>query len=192
MMASVNRHSVWALDLVGEVLDASQPQNLNRASVTVADEGPSVGIILLPHEDLGGYSLVFWVDERHVILSWAGVTDLKRHDDIDLGRQVFGTDRCAQDGDEAVRGALDEELRRLIHVTLRRTRIRRRWQLWCALEPATRRSDTYVCDVATPATAQADRLLDGGTTSLIGPGRPAIRQTVPLADWHRWAEPAWR
>ncbi|MGH7489291.1 MAG: hypothetical protein ACREMY_27365 [bacterium] len=187
----MNTHSAWALDLVGQVLDASQPQNLNRASVTVADEGPSVGIILMPHQDLGGYSLVLWVDERHVILSWAGVTDLKRHDDIDLGRQVFRTDRSMPNGDEAVRGVVDVELRRPIHVTLRKTRIRRRWQLWCALDRLPR-SETFVCDVATPPKAQAGRLLDEGTTSLMGPGRPAIRWAVPLADWHRWAEPAWR
>ena len=84
------------------------------------------------------------------------------------------------------------ELRRPIHVSLRKTRIRRRCQFWCALEPATKRSETYVCDVATPPNAHVGRVLDGGTTSLMGPGRPAIRQAVPLADWHRWADPAWR
>jgi len=74
-----------ALDLVRQVMDAEEPQNIDPASVTVTGEGAEVGIILLPHQDLGGYSLVIWFDARQLSLVWAGITDLERHDDLDLG-----------------------------------------------------------------------------------------------------------
>jgi hypothetical protein len=124
----------WGLEIVRQVLDTEQPQNVIRESVTVTGEGPAVGIILLPHQDLGGFSLVVWVDERHVILEWAGVTDLKYHEEIDLGREALRLDRSVADGDDAARAAIATEISRPIHAILRKTRIRRQWQLWCAIQ----------------------------------------------------------
>jgi len=98
-------------------------------AVTVVDEGPRVGIILLPHQDLGGYSLVLSIHEKQVVFVWAGVTDLKYHDDIDLGREVFRIDRGASPGDDAIAAAIALEFSRPIRVILRQTRIRKRWQL---------------------------------------------------------------
>jgi hypothetical protein len=173
-------------------MDAAQPRNIDPASVTVTGEGPEVGIILLPHQDLGGYSLVLWFDARHLSLLWAGVTDLERHDDLDLGRLVLRLEGASWGSDEALKAALTAELRRPIHVTLRRTRIRRRWQLSCAIESSGRWSDTYVCDVPPPSTASVETVVDAGITSLMGPARTVMRWPVPLAAWHRWAGPAWR
>src|SRR5260370_35566950 len=76
--------------------------NLNRDAITVTAEGPAVGIVLLPHQDLGGYSLVLRVDDRHVMLVWAGVTDLKYHDDIDRRREVLRIDRSTSAGDDSI------------------------------------------------------------------------------------------
>jgi hypothetical protein len=180
-----------ALDLVRQVIDAEQPRNIDSASVTVTGEGHEVGIILLPHQDLGGYSLVLWFDVRQFSLLWAGVTDLERHDDLDLGRHAVRLDGASRGSNEAVRAALSAELRRPIRATLRRTRIRRRWQLSCGVELSGRWSDTYVCDVAPPSVAGAETIVDAGITSLMGPGRTEMRWPVPLAAWHRWADPAW-
>ena len=181
-----------ALDLVRQVMDAEQPQNIDSASVTVTDLGSEVGIILLPHQDLGGYSLVLWFDARQLSLSWAGVTDLERDDDIALGRLAIRLDGASRGSNEAVKAALTAELRRPILATLHRTRIRRRWQLSCAVELSGRWSDTYVCDVAPPSIAGGEATVDAGTTSLMGPGRTEMRWPVPLTAWHRWADPAWR
>jgi len=177
------------LDLVRQVVDAEQPQNIAPASVTVTGQGPDVGIILLPHRDLGGYSLVLWFDARRLLLFWAGVTDLERHDDLDLGRLAI---RLNDASDEAAIAALTAELHRPIHATLRRTRIRRRWQLSCGVELSGRWSDSYVCDIPPPSVAGVEAIVDAGSTSLMGPGRTEMRWPVPLAAWHRWAEPAWR
>ncbi len=180
-----------ALDLVRQVMDAELPQNIDPASVTVTGEGPDVGIILLPHQDLGGYSLVLCFDASHLLLLWAGVTDLERHDDLDLGRLALRMEGANWGGDEAVKAALKAELRRPIHAMLRRTRIRRRWQLFCAIELSGRSSNTYVCDVRPPSATGVETVVDAGLTSLIGPGRTVTRWPVPLAAWHHWADPAW-
>ncbi len=181
-----------ALDLVRQVMDAEEPQNIDPASVTVTGEGAEVGIILLPHQDLGGYSLVIWFDARQLSLVWAGITDLERHDDLDLGWLAIRLDGASRGNDEAVKAALAAELRRPIHVTLNRTRIRRRWQLSCAVELSRRLSETYVCDVAPPSISGGKARVEAGITSLAGPGRTEMRWPVPLTAWHRWADPAWR
>jgi len=154
-------------------------------------EGPGVGILLLPHQDLGGYSLVVSIRERQVIFLWAGVTDLKYHDDIDLGREVLRIDRGASPGDDAIAAAIAMELSRPIRVILRQTRIRKRWQLFCSVEMSSRWLESYVADTEEPDIEHTGREVDAGVTSLLGPGRPKIRKPVPLAAWHRLAEPAW-
>lgn len=191
MPGRINAHVDWGLEIARQVVDAQHPENLILEAVTVTGEGPAVGIILLPHQDLGSYSLVIHVEERHVILKWAGVTDLKYHDDIDLGQEVLRLDRGLSDGDAAVRAAIAMEIGRPIHVMLRQTRIRRQWQLWCAIQLSGRWRETYACDTSAPEGVSRGRMVEAGTTSLLGPGRPLIRQPVPLAAWHRWADPAW-
>jgi hypothetical protein len=181
----------WGLELVRQLLDDHQPMNLNRDAITVTAEGPAVGIVLLPHQDLGGYSLVLRVDDRHVMLVWAGVTDLKYHDDIDLGREVLRIDRRTSAGNDAIAAAMASEFSRPIRVISRQTRIRRRWQLLCAVEVSNRWLESYVADTKAPDMEHTGREVDAGITSLLGPGRPMIRQPVPLAAWHRLAEPAW-
>ena len=119
---SSSRLTDRALALVRHVLDASQPQNLDAGSISVTGEGPDVGVILLPHRDLGGYALVLWFEERQLQLAWAGVTDLERHDDLDLGKRVYRANDWTEN-EEATRAAIESEVRRPIRVTLRKTRI---------------------------------------------------------------------
>jgi hypothetical protein len=125
------------------------------------------------------------------MLVWAGVTDLKYHDDIDLGREVLRIDRRTSAGNDAIAAAMASEFSRPIRVISRQTRIRRRWQLLCAVEVSNRWLESYVADTKAPDMEHTGREVDAGITSLLGPGRPMIRQPVPLAAWHRLAEPAW-
>ena len=180
-----------ALALLGQVLDAEQPTNVDRASVTVTDYGPQVGAVLVPHQDLGGFSLVLLLLPGHMELLWAGVTDLTYEDDAVTGPRAVRLDGPDWGGDEAVKAALSAELHRTIHTTMRRTRILHRWQLSCAIEVSGKVSDVYVRDVQPPAGRGGRNVVDTGPTSLSGPDRRVMRWPVPLDVWRRLADPAW-
>jgi hypothetical protein len=178
-------------ELARQVLYAEQPRNVGPESVTITGEGNEVGIVLLPHRDLGGYSLVLWMDDRRAAVGWAGIADLARHDDIDLARWVLRVDASESDADNPMKVAVAAELDRPIRVMARKTRIRRRWQLWCAIESSNRWLESYVCDVQAPDVAQGDRIVEFGMTTLRGPSRPSIQRPPPVGEWRRWADPAW-
>jgi hypothetical protein len=180
-----------ATDLVWRALHERTAQNVELDAVTVTGEGPEVGILLIPHRDLGGYSLVVWVTRSRISLSWGGVRDLSYHDDIDLAKPAFEMDGPGWANNAVVRAALAAEMRRPIRITVRRTRIRRRWQLWCAVELSGQLAPSFVQDVFAPSMSSKDRILEIGTTSLEGPERPPIRWPVPLVAWRRWADSAW-
>jgi hypothetical protein len=72
-------------DLVGAVVQRVRPENVDAAGMTVSGEGPEVEIVILPHRDLDGVSLVVMTDRRSARLLWAHVGDLSYHDDLDLG-----------------------------------------------------------------------------------------------------------
>ena len=71
--------------LVGRALEQEQPENVDPAGTTLTGEGPEVEIVIVPHRDLGGISLVAWTDQYDARLLWANVGDLSTHDDLDLG-----------------------------------------------------------------------------------------------------------
>ena len=106
-------------ELVGKVLEQGRPENLDPAATTVTNEGPDVEIVILAHRDLGGVSLVARTDKRGARLSWANVSDLTYHDDLDLGVVV---ERIPYEGDWRGRlgEALAEEIRRPIRLRSRR------------------------------------------------------------------------
>lgn len=180
-----------ALELLDQVLKLEPPANLDLGSVTVTGEGPAEGIVLIPHRDLGGYSLTMWFSDESMDIGWASVIDLEYHDELDLGKVVTGLKGPGWGGDEILRSAIRSELQRPIRVQLERTRFFRRWRLRCAVEESGRWYETRVCLVPKPATATSGRLIDVGVTSLTGPGRPAVHCPVPVDRWHRFAEPAW-
>src|SRR5688572_7346114 len=72
-------------ELVSAVIDRVQPENVDPAGMTITGEGPKVEIVIVPHRDLDGVSLVAWTDTRSARLLWANVGDLTYHDDLDLG-----------------------------------------------------------------------------------------------------------
>ena len=71
--------------LVRTVLEQARPQNVSPAGTVATGEGPEVEIVIVPHRDLGGISLVAWTDQYDARLLWANVGDLSTHDDLDLG-----------------------------------------------------------------------------------------------------------
>src|SRR5258706_3366860 len=159
-----------AIELVREVFDAQPPANVDRAAVTLTGEGELVGIVLIPHRDLGGYSLILWVDSQHMALGWGAVIDLSRHEDIDMAKWVFQTDSVP-----ALTSALSAELERPVRVQLRRTRVLGRWQVRC--------ENAMVRYVAQPSERSGERSIEVGTTSLMGAGSLARRWPVPLTEW---------
>jgi len=180
-----------ALSLLRQVLDAEQPMNVDRTSVTVTSYGPQIGAVVVPHQDLGGFSLVLLLLSDHLELLWAGVTDLTYQDDVVTGPRAIRLDGPDWGGDQAVKAALSAELRRPIHTTMRRSRILRRWRLSCAIEVSGKVSDVYVRDVQPPAGHGGGNVVAAGSTSLSGPDRPVVRWPVPLEVWRRLADPAW-
>jgi len=175
-----------SVDLVLKTLKAVKPANVDLTEVTVSGEGSAVGIVLIPHHDLGGLSLVAWCEAADVTLLWAGVTDLGRHDQIDLGQRaarLSGAD-CTEG---AIRAALDREFGRPIRTRLKRTRLLRLWQLRCEVELDDRRADLFVSNVGRPP-VEGGGLVDCGETSLAGPARPAGHWPVPIERWRQFAQ----
>jgi hypothetical protein len=105
-------------ELVGSALAQGRSENVDRTGITVTGEGPEVEIVIVPHRDLGGVSLVAWTDERGVRLVWADVGDLSTHDGLDLGLVV---ERIPYEGDwqKHFRNAFAAELERPIRLRVR-------------------------------------------------------------------------
>jgi hypothetical protein len=182
---------IQALALVQRALSGQTAQNVDLDEVTLAGEGVEFVIVLVPHRDLGGYALIVSAFENRLLLSWGAVHDMQYHDDIDLARPAFLFDNEGWADSTAVRAALDAEIRRPIDVTLRRTRFIRRWQLYCEVAVAGKPTKSFVRNVAPPGMQTKDGIVELGTTSLVGPDRPSTRWPVPLAEWRRYADPAW-
>lgn len=106
------------VDLVRAVIDEVRPENIDPAGTTVTDEGPGVEIVVVPHRDLDGVSLVARTDPRGARLLWAHVGDLSRHDDLDLGVVV---ESIPYEGDwrARLREGIAAELRRPIRLQSR-------------------------------------------------------------------------
>ena len=165
--------------MVGRVLDEAHPQNVDRGSVTVTEEGESVGIVLIPHRDLGGLALVVWVTPKEAQLSWACVSDLDRHDDLDLGKRILTIECTDPEWKDALRSQIITELQRSIRVSARRSWWGR-WALWCAVEVNGRPVDFWAASMPGFKGSRKARVVPAGDTSLQGPERPTMSFTVPL------------
>jgi hypothetical protein len=106
-------------ELVGSAVEDGPSANVDPTSITVTSEGPEIEIVIVPHRDLGGVSLVAWTDRHGVRLLWASVGDLSTHDDLDLG---FVVERIPYEGDWQghLRDAIARELNRPIRLRTRR------------------------------------------------------------------------
>jgi hypothetical protein len=107
-------------DLVGAVVDQMRPENLAPAGMIVTGEGHDAEIVILPHGDLAGVSLVAWTDARGARLLWAQVSDLVTHDELDLGVIVASTP-FEGDWSAHLRQAIADELGRPIRLRGRTT-----------------------------------------------------------------------
>jgi hypothetical protein len=180
-----NSNSALALQIVDSALDEVRPQNVDRESITITDEGESVGIVLVPHRDLGGLALVVWIDPKYVDLSWASVWDLKDHDEIDLGKSVLRIARTDPGWETSVRAQIITEFRRNINVTVRRDFLRR-VALWCTIEVKGRPADLYLARLSAGKGFGNAKVRPVGDTSLLGPESPTVKQEVPLSAWHKY------
>jgi hypothetical protein len=185
-----NGNAALTIRIVGSVLDRVGPQNVDRDSVTVTEEGESVGIVLVPHRDLGGLALVVSLNPRYANLSWAAVFDLYRHDDLDVGKWVLRIQRSDPEWEGKLRSQLMTELARKITVTVRRNWLRR-LNLWCTIEVEGRPADICVARLSTIKGLDRAKVVPVGDTSLQGPETPWFSQPVPLVTWHKGGVPAW-
>jgi hypothetical protein len=185
-----NEHVALALGVVGSLLDEVQPQNVDRAAITFTEEGDAVGIVLIPHRDLAGLSLVVWVDVNYIDVSWAAVSDLHHHDEIDLGKSVFRVARSHPEWETMLRSQITSEFRRDIKVTRRRGFLRS-WALWCTIELEDRPTDLYVTGISAVRTADKSKIVALGDTSLQGPEAPTASYPVPLGAWLKYATAPW-
>jgi hypothetical protein len=87
------------------LLGDEQAENVDRQAITVEGEGPEVEIVVIPHRDLGGLSLVVVNDHFGTYLRWTAISAYL-HDDIDVATQVV---RLTHLGEWRV--ALREQLR---------------------------------------------------------------------------------
>jgi len=83
------------VEVVEAAIKATRLENVDSEAVTVTGEGVDVAIVLVPHRDLGGVALVVWSDERSIDLLWTQISDLARHDEIDLGVRTATVVRSA-------------------------------------------------------------------------------------------------
>jgi hypothetical protein len=185
-----NRYSALAVQMVGRALAEAHPQNVDRGSVTVTEEGESVGIVLVPHRDLGGLALVVWVTPKQAQLSWTGVSDLDRHDDLDLGKRIANMECTGQEWQDALRSRIITELQRNIKVTARQSWWGK-WALWCTVDANGRPADFWVAAMPGFRGSGKAKVVHAGETSLQGPGRPTVAFAVPLEAWHRGGVAAW-
>jgi hypothetical protein len=164
-------------EVVLEVVDAQDPRSVDMGSVTISGESTAVEIVLIPHRQLGGFSLGVWADERHIGLFWAAVIDLSTHDEIDLG---VTTANIPWTGDwaGALRRSIADELARPITVDVRRG----------LLGPKLTCSVSVDGKVKTFLVGRAPEAHGGRDTTTLMSSKPlAIGLPVPLDNWWRWA-----
>ena len=115
-----------------------------RLAPPLTGEGPELEIVIVPHRDLGGISLVAWTDQHGARLLWANVGDLSWHDDLDLGVVVA---RIPYEGDWRGRlgEALAAELRRPIRLRTQRGLFGAP-RVECSIETAERTSGSAYLD----------------------------------------------
>ena len=168
--------------IVRLVLDEVRPENVDSSSVTATGEGSNkVEIVIVPHRDLGGVSLVLWTDKNGTQLIWAGIGDLSNHDDIDLGELVK---RIAHEGEWGLilRDAIGEEFRRPIRLNYRRGFLGRpRIDCYITVSDQEKR-----LAVLRPNRSQRHATLKPGDTAItsLAAGPPAWFSVPPaLDDW---------
>ena len=151
--------------MVGSALAQGRSENVDLTGVTMTGEGPGVEIVIVPHRDLGGVSLVAWTDERGLRLVWADVGDLSTHDDLDLGLIV---ERIPYEGDwqRHFRDAFAAELERPIRLRARGGLFGPRVECWIEAAGKSRRIGT----IRLPS--DEIRSAPETTTSLAGGPRP--------------------
>ena|SRR2546430_11081965 len=150
--------------LVGSALEHGRSENVDPKGVVVTGEGPEVEIVIVPHRDLGGVSLVAWTDDHGARLVWADVGDLSTHDSLDLG---FLVERIPYEGDWRKRfgDAFAAELERPIRLRARGGLFGARVECWIDAAGKSRR-------IGTVRPPRDEILAPESTTCLAGGPRP--------------------
>ncbi len=160
-----------------ELLESKWPASVDRASVLVTGEAGLAEIVLIPHRQLGGFSLGVFADDGGIDLFWGRITDLSTHDEIDLAARV-----ARIPWSPAWRGAFLErllaELHRPVRVTVRRPWFRAGLYAEVAID-----GRTHDCLLA----RRGFHGLRDETTSLAADASLPVTLPVPLESWRKWA-----
>ena len=163
--------------LVFETLDSNWPASVERDSVTVTGEGSQADIVLIPHRQLGGFCLAIWANDDGIDFTWAGVTNLSTHDQLDLGLRVarFATDSASH---ENVRRQLTAEIDRPVSLAVKRRVFYR--NLYCTIFHNDRPWRVFV--------GRAPSGYEGNEITSLGSRNPVkVDLPVPIANWRKWA-----
>ena len=164
-------------EVVLDVVNAEHPGGVDSVSVTITGEGTDVQIVLIPHRQLGGFSLCVWADDRGIDVLWAAVHDLSTHDEIDLGVRTANIPRTG-DWAGALRRSIADELARPITVKVRRGLLGHK--LTCSIS-VDGQIKTMLIGRAPATRGSLNR------TTLMSSNPLASGVPVPLENWRRWA-----
>ena len=140
-------------------------------------EGATVGIVLIPHRQLGGFCLAVVADQRAIELLWARVTDLSTHDQLDLGVNASRVPWTA-DWPGALEQKLFAELDRPLAIDVMSRLLRR--GVYCSVTVGNKARRTFI--------GQAPAGYAGReTTSLAAETPLGVAIPVPMDNWRRWA-----
>jgi hypothetical protein len=165
-----------AVSAVNTALLDGKPLNVHADEAVVTGEHERACIVVIPHHQLGGVSVLVWSDAAGVQLSWSYITTLMRHDDIDRAVGV-GTLLTSNDVD-SVASALVVEMSRPITVQVKSTRLMRP-TLECSIELDGQRK--IIGRVRSGQFPEFEGVL---TTSLAADPLP-FEIAVPLNEWHQ-------
>jgi hypothetical protein len=149
-----------------------------------------MGIVLIPHRDLGGLALVLWMNPECAQLEWASVWDLGTHDDLDLGKWIVRIERGNPAWESDLRAHIITEFGRRINVTARRGWLGRS-KLWCTIQVNGRPADLWIGRLPKIGGFGKAEVVPAGDTSLQGPEAPTRSLPAPLEVWRRTAFAAW-
>ncbi len=171
------------IETVGRVLEELRPENVDNSAVTVTGEGHEVEMVIVPHRDLGGVSLVLWTDKNGTQLLWAGIGDLSTHDDIDVGAVVT---RIPHEGAwvATLRDAIAAELGRPIRLNYRRVLLGGR-RIDCSVTAAGKERRLAVLRPQLGQRRNDPRPSDVAITSLDGGARLSFSVPPSLEEWRR-------
>jgi hypothetical protein len=181
---------------IDKVLAEQAPGQVSPREIFITGEKLDTCIVLVPHHCLGGTSLIVTSRasiparaglEDSVWISWAQVTDLETHDEIDLGKRISTIPWQRGDSLPRIASAVLGELERPISIRIKRTNENRviRADYMITTDGREARVGSDVVLRSWPPWRKTLRTQE--VTTLRAEAPPSLSFPVPLAGWRRVA-----